>query len=584
LKLILKLNSFFSSKEFLILGAYFFITFNILLLKNKIKKVLFSKFYVENKIFLDTLFSIFISILFILLGIFSSKFCFNKTLKIFLVDTSVFLSGIFLIKSTKYIKHYSEFEKRKDKKVYLPYIFFTFSYLLSILGLLLKNKNIFFTLIKIKKFFVVLGVLFLLWNLKDSIKQNIIRKIYETFIILFSPLILILWETEHINLNYKTLLGISLIIFLTTLYIYLYSKVIKLIKEHLKNELSKEDIETIEYHLKIFISTLYILLTLTISFKLFNFSLILTKLGLDNLYIFKSDLIEISVSSLIKTTFLSIILFNILNISKKLIKLLFPKERREVEGGSAEALIFNLGVLFNIMIILSSLGITWKAILPIAGTLGVGLGFGLQTIMNNYVSGFILLFSKKLKVGDIVELPSVSVSTLGTKVNSVFGKVEDIGILSTIIRTNDGVEISIPNSSFINSPIVNFSYKDPYVRLKIPVSVSYSSDPMKVKQVLEDVILNLPFVEKDFPICVRFEEIGDSALIFKAIFWIDIRKNLRVRNVVSNFYFKAWYKLKEAGIEIPFPQQDVWFRNNLKVEIENFKNYKINDNENKKSN
>jgi len=191
--------------------------------------------------------------------------------------------------------------------------------------------------------------------------------------------------------------------------------------------------------------------------------------------------------------------------------------------------------------------------------------------MNNYVSGFILLFSKKLKVGDIVELPSISVSTLGSPQPSVFGKVEDIGILSTIVRTNDGVEISIPNSNFISSPIVNFSLKDPFVRLKIPVGVSYSSDPLTVRKILEEVIEELPYTVKHLPKAVRFEELGDSALIFKAIFWIDIRKDLWVRNVVSDFYYKAWYRLKEAGIEIPFPQQDVWFRNKLKVEIENFK-------------
>ena len=68
---------------------------------------------------------------------------------------------------------------------------------------------------------------------------------------------------------------------------------------------------------------------------------------------------------------------------------------------------------------------------------------------------------------------------------------------------------------------------------------------------------------------IRFEELGDSALIFRAVFWIDIRKNLWIRNIISDFYFKVWYKLKKAGIEIPFPQNDIWFKNSLKVEIEN---------------
>ena len=172
-------------------------------------------------------------------------------------------------------------------------------------------------------------------------------------------------------------------------------------------------------------------------------------------------------------------------------------------------------------------------------------------------------------MGDIVELPSVSVSTLGNVSSSVFGKVEDIGILSTIIRTNDGVEIAIPNSSFISSPIVNFSLRDSYVRLKIPVGVSYSSDPQTVRKLLEETIEELPYTVKSMPKQIRFEELGDSALIFRAVFWIDIRKNLWIRNIISDFYFKVWYKLKKAGIEIPFPQNDIWFKNSLKVEIEN---------------
>jgi small-conductance mechanosensitive channel len=130
------------------------------------------------------------------------------------------------------------------------------------------------------------------------------------------------------------------------------------------------------------------------------------------------------------------------------------------------------------------------------------------------------------------------------------------------------VEISIPNSSFISSPIVNFSLKDPYVRLKIPVGVAYSSDPKEVKRLLEEVIEELPYTVRFLPKMVRFEELGDSALIFRAIFWIDVRKDMWVRNIISDFYFRAWYKLKEAGVEIPFPQNDVWFRNSLKVEIE----------------
>ena len=483
-------------------------------------------------------------------------------------DYRELLRNLSILTSAIYITRAAHILTNRKELRFIPYICFTLAFLSSVLFLFLpfESPELLKGLIVAKKFFIFVGSLLVIWELSSAISREIIaRTVKVTGTILLSVLF-VLWELDYLKLDFKTLFGIALIVFLTALLTVMNSKFLPLLKEKLKGELPQKDLDSLEQNLKVLMSTLYLLLLIEILKELSNLDNLIGKLY--SLYIINTDLIKISVGTLINSSFLGIVLFSLLNVGKKLVKLSFPKERREVEGGSAEALIFNLGVLFNVIIILSSLGITWKVLLPIAGTLGVGIGFGLQAIMNNYVSGFILLFSKKLKVGDILELPSISVTTLGTTSPSVFGKVEDIGILSTIIRTNDGVEISIPNSSFINSPIVNFSYKDPYVRLKIPVGVAYSSDPLKVKEILLSVIEELPYTVKFLPKAVRFEELGDSALIFKAIFWIDVRKNLWVRNIVSDFYYKAWYKLKEAGIEIPFPQNDIWFRNSLKVEIE----------------
>jgi small-conductance mechanosensitive channel len=458
--------------------------------------------------------------------------------------------------------------QRSGRLRFFPYASFTAAFLLSLFFLFppVQNATLLVWSVRLKKLFIFLGTYALILELGNSLKNEFVAKVYKvsTSVLLFT--LFVLWELDYLNFNFKTLIGIAIIVLLTVLYTVSYSKFIPQLTAQLFKELPKQDAQVVENNLKALSTALFLIALIKLLGNFSNLGTLLQKL--ENAYLIKTDLVKISVGNIITFGFTAVILFTLLNIFKKLIKLTFPKERREVEGGSAEALIFNLGVLFNSIILLSTLGITWKVILPIAGTLGVGLGFGLQTIMNNYVSGFILLFSKKLKVGDIVELPSVSVSTLGSTSPSVFGKVEDIGILSTIVRTNDGVEISIPNSSFISSPIVNFSLKDPFVRLKIPVGVAYSSDPIKVKELLEEVIEELPYTVKFLPKAVRFEELGDSALIFRAIFWIDIRKDLWVRNVISDFYFKAWYKLKEAGIEIPFPQNDVWFRNKLRVEIE----------------
>ena len=478
------------------------------------------------------------------------------------------LRNLTILISAVYITRAAHLLTSRKELRFLPYICFILAFLLSVLFIFLPTEDyrILKGLTATKKFFIFLGSLLIVWELSSAINREVISKTVKATGTILLTVLFILWEFGYLKFDFRTLLGTAAIVFITALLTVINTKLLPLLKEKLSGELSQKDINSLEQNIKVLSSAIYVLILVETVKSFSNLGLLIDKLY--SLYIINTDLVKISVGTLINSSFLGVVLFSSLNIGKKLVKLSFSRERREVEGGSAEALIFNLGVLFNVIVLLSSLGITWKVLLPIAGTLGVGIGFGLQTIMNNYVSGFILLFSKKLKVGDILELPSISITTLGEASPSVFGKVEDIGILSTIIRTNDGVEISIPNSSFINSPIVNFSYKDPYVRLKIPVGVAYSSDPIKVKDILLSVIDEIPYTVKFLPKTVRFEELGDSALIFKAIFWIDVRKNLWVRNIVSEFYYKAWYRLKEAGIEIPFPQNDIWFRNSLKVEIE----------------
>jgi len=468
---------------------------------------------------------------------------------------TIFVSSLYLVK-VLYLLGGGR-EKR------LPYLFFSLALLLKLATLYPEVSALSPHLLKLlkafTKVFIWLGAVSVIWELP-------LQRLFKLTAVLTLSFLFLLWLFGYLQFTFKSLIGVAILAFLSVAYTIVVSKLLPKLSRKLLSGLTERDIEVVEKNVKYLLTVLYLFISIRILEAFSNFSKLIE--FINGIYLIKTELVKISIGNIVAFALTAVLLFSFLGIAKKLIKLSFPKERREVEGGSAEALIFNLGVLFNSIVLLSTLGITWKVILPIAGTLGVGLGFGLQTIMNNYVSGFILLFSKKLKVGDIVELPSISLSTLGSSQPSVFGKVEDIGILSTIVRTNDGVEISIPNSNFISSPIVNFSLKDSFVRLKIPVGVSYSSDPLTVKKLLEEVIDELPYAVKGLPRAVRFEELGDSALIFRAIFWIDIRRDLWVRNVVSDFYYKAWYKLKEAGIEIPFPQNDIWFRNTLKVEIE----------------
>lgn len=541
---------------FIYLGAVILLT----LVEFFLKKFLFKR--IKEKVITDGAVLVIISLILFWLGWELSSYFQKWSEREAFRNLTIFVSAVYLTRAT----HLITTQKRWLKL--LPYSFFFIAFILSIVFIYLPNINpkLLTGLIVLKKTFIYLGALSVIYELGNSLKNETLSKTIKLTGFIVLTALMLLWELEYLEFNFKSLIGIAFLVFLTVIYTIAYSKLLPKLAQELLKELPKNDQEVVLRNSRYLLTILYLVALIEILKYFSNLSKVLNTV--DNFYLVDTELVKISVGNIIDFTITASFLFSLLNIVKKLVKMTFPKERREVEGGSAEALIFNLGVLFNSVILLSTLGITWKVILPIAGTLGVGLGFGLQAIMNNYVSGFILLFSKKLKVGDIVELPSISVSTLGSSQPSVFGKVEDIGILSTIIRTNDGVEISIPNSNFISSPIVNFSLKDPYVRLKIPVGVAYSSDPLKVKEIISKTIEELPYIVRFLPKTVRFEELGDSALIFKAIFWIDIRKNIWVRNVISDFYYKVWYKLKEANVEIPFPQNDVWFRNSLKVEIE----------------
>jgi small-conductance mechanosensitive channel len=140
-------------------------------------------------------------------------------------------------------------------------------------------------------------------------------------------------------------------------------------------------------------------------------------------------------------------------------------------------------------------------------------------------------------------------------------------VLSTIVSTTDGIEVVVPNSQFITQEIVNYSLSDHYIRVRIPFGVSYSSDPNKVREILLSVAKEHSQILKYPAPNVWFSQMADSALIFELLIWVNIRMLWKINPIVSEIYFKGWYELKNEGIVIPFPQRDVWFKNNLKIEL-----------------
>ncbi|WP_075351586.1 mechanosensitive ion channel family protein [Algoriphagus marinus] len=201
-------------------------------------------------------------------------------------------------------------------------------------------------------------------------------------------------------------------------------------------------------------------------------------------------------------------------------------------------------ILAGIFSILQTNGLDLSAFGILAGAVGVGIGFGLQNITNNFISGLIILFEQPIKEGDRIEVGDVS------------GDVIKISARSTMIVTNDNISIIVPNSQFIDSQVINWSHNDRNIRFNFPVGVSYKEDPEKIKRILLDVakhnsgVLNLP--EPD----VLFEEFGDSSLNFSLRVWTSEYIN-RPKVLKSQLYYEIFRIFKEEGVEIPFPQRDL---------------------------
>lgn len=206
-----------------------------------------------------------------------------------------------------------------------------------------------------------------------------------------------------------------------------------------------------------------------------------------------------------------------------------------------------LFVTIGLLVVFQTVGIDLSTLTVIAGALSVGIGFGLQTITNNLISGVIILFERPIKVGDRIEIGAVD------------GDVVDISIRATTVRTSDNIAIIVPNSQFISSTVINWSHTDRLVRFQVPVGVSYDADPEAVRAVLLGVAAAHPGVLAEPAPVVLFEAFGDSAMMFKLGVWTTdyVARPAAFR---SELNFAIWHALKAAGIAIPYPQRDLHLR------------------------
>lgn len=215
-------------------------------------------------------------------------------------------------------------------------------------------------------------------------------------------------------------------------------------------------------------------------------------------------------------------------------------------------------LVLGMIIIVQASGINLSALTVLAGALGVGIGFGLQNIADNFISGLIILFERPIKVGDRIEVGEIN------------GDVIKISGRSTTVLTNDNISIIVPNSEFVSSRVINWSHNDRKVRFRYPVKVSYKEDPDKVRAVLLEVLHANQGVLQTPPPDVWFEDFGDSSLNFNLMVWTS-QYVQRPRNLKSQLYYEIFRKFREHNIEIPFPQRDLHIKSGV-LSVKNHSN------------
>jgi small-conductance mechanosensitive channel len=204
-------------------------------------------------------------------------------------------------------------------------------------------------------------------------------------------------------------------------------------------------------------------------------------------------------------------------------------------------------IAIGFYIALKLVGIDLSSLAVIAGAIGVGLGFGLQNVISNFVSGLIILAERPISLGDRVELGEVG------------GVVTKISLRSTTIVTNDNITIIVPNSDFITHKVTNWSYGDPKVRIRLPLGVAYGTDPERLRRLLLELANGHPMVLREPAPELFFSGFGESSLNFELAVW-TVEMTSKPRRFRSELNYAIERKLRENHIEIPFPQRDLHLR------------------------
>lgn len=220
-----------------------------------------------------------------------------------------------------------------------------------------------------------------------------------------------------------------------------------------------------------------------------------------------------------------------------------------------QRLLFYTLIVGVILAALGLLHIPVTAFAFLTGAIAIGVGFGAQNIISNFISGWILMGEQPVRVDDFIEIDQYT------------GVVERIGNRSTRIRRTDGVHLLVPNSQMLERVVVNWTLIDHQIRTTVRVGVAYGSPPRRVAELLEQVVCSQPDVLSDPPPRVIFEDFGDNALIFDSIFWCRVGGERELRQIRSNIRFMVSELFAAEHITIAFPQRDVHLDNLSPLEI-----------------
>src|SRR5213596_2180843 len=213
-------------------------------------------------------------------------------------------------------------------------------------------------------------------------------------------------------------------------------------------------------------------------------------------------------------------------------------------------IISNVVLVVGVLIVLENTGIHLGALAVFAGAVGVGVGFGLQNIASNFISGLVILAERPITIGDRVE------------VAGIIGRVQQIRARSTVIMTSDNIAMIVPNSKFIDSPVTNWHYGDQRVRFRLPVGVAYGSDVNKVREALIAAASEHSATLSDPEPTAYLEKFGDSTIDFELVAWTE-EMSYKPRRFKSDLNYLIYKHLTAAGIEIPNPQRDVHIRDGV---------------------